>query len=386
MTFVAPLFLTSQWRRLIPTDWKIFSEAAKVMVHYATFHLPLEPDGFYKYNALQQLAYAGVVFCVAPLSFVTGLAMSPAIDNRFLWYPRLFGGRQRARSLHFLALCGYLAFLVPHVTMVVITGLRRNFNHIVLGTDDTGTTGLIVGLFGLGGIVVACWGAHFISWRKPRFLQMTFRRLLGPLQMHFVNRLRGRSRYTRADISPYFWPNGLLPTASEWENLGDLRRDGFRLAVHGLVENPVELTIDEMRALGKQEQITLHHCIQGWSGVAEWGGLPLARLIELVRPLPASRAVLFRSFGEGHYGGEYYDTLTMQNAMHPETLLAYEMNYEPLSDLHGAPLRLRVENQLGYKMVKWIRSIEFVASEKEAGKGYGGKNEDDEYYPIVANI
>ncbi len=96
--------------------------------------------------------------------------------------------------------------------------------------------------------------------------------------------------------------------------------------------------------------------------------------------------MVFRSYGDGHYGGSYYDTLTMQNALHPEALLAYEMNYEPLSDLHGAPLRLRVENQLGYKMVKWIREIEFVASEKEVGRGYGGKNEDDEYYPVVANI
>ena len=130
----------------------------------------------------------------------------------------------------------------------------------------------------------------------------------------------------------------------------------------------------------------MHHCIQGWSGVAQWGGLPLSRLIEMVRPLPEAGAVVFYSYGEGHYGGSYYDTLTMQNALHPETLLAYEMNDEPLSDLHGAPLRLRVENQLGYKMVKWIRAIEFVASEKDVGRGYGGKNEDDEYYPVVANI
>jgi len=96
--------------------------------------------------------------------------------------------------------------------------------------------------------------------------------------------------------------------------------------------------------------------------------------------------VVFRSFGEGHYGGEYYDTLTLENAAHPETMLAWEMNDNPLTDLHGAPLRLRAENQLGYKMVKWIKSVEFVHSEKEVGKGYGGKNEDDEYYPVVANI
>ena len=384
--FVALLFFTTQWRRLIPTDLQIFANAGKVMVHYATFHLPVEPDGFYRYNPLQQLAYAGVVFCIAPVSLLTGLAMSPAIDNRFLWYPRLFGGRQWARSIHFLALCGYAAFLVPHVTMVVITGLRQNMNHIVLGTDDAGPAGLWIGLAGLAGVVAACWVAHWISWRRPRLLQMAFRTVLGPMQRTVVNRLRSRSCYTRTDISPYFWPNGKLPDCAEWLALGDKRRQGFCLTVGGLVAQPLKLSIDDILALGKQEQITLHHCIQGWSGVAHWAGLPMARLIEMVRPLPEATAVVFHSFGDGHYGGEYYDTLTMQNALHPETLLAFEMNYEPLSDLHGAPLRLRVENQLGYKMVKWIRSIEFVASVKSVGQGYGGKNEDDEYYPVVANI
>jgi len=386
LTFVALLFFTSQWKRLLPTDPAIFVEAWKVMVHYATFHLPVEPDGFYKYNPLQQLAYAGVVFCVAPVSLLTGLAMSPAVDNRFLWYPKLFGGRQCARSIHFLALCGYAAFLVPHVTMVAITGLRQNMNHIVFGTDDTGAGGVIIGAIAIAGLIAACFGAHQISWRRPRWLQMTFRTVLGPLQRWITNRMPSKSRYTRADISPYFWPNGKLPNSAEWTELGPNRRDGFKLTVGGLVENPADLSIEDMRALGKQEQITLHHCIQGWSGVAAWGGLPIASLAKLVRPRPEARVVVFRSFGEGHYGGEYYDTLTLENATHPESILAYEMNYQPLSDLHGAPLRLRVENQLGFKMVKWIRSIEFVATEKDIGKGYGGKNEDDEYYPVVANI
>ena len=201
-----------------------------------------------------------------------------------------------------------------------------------------------------------------------------------------MNRLPSRRQYTRDDISPYFWPNGKLPHCPEWEGLGDLRRQGFKLKVSGLVENPVELGIDELENLGKREQITLHHCIQGWSGVAQWGGVTLRQLIDLVKPLPDAKVVVFRSFGEGHYGGEYYDTLTLENAAHPETMLAWEMNDHPLTDLHGAPLRLRAENQLGYKMVKWIKSVEFVHSEKEVGKGYGGKNEDDEYYPVVANI
>ena len=159
----------------------------------------------------------------------------------------------------------------------------------------------------------------------------------------------------------------------------------YRLKVYGLVENPVELSLDELRAMGKKTQITLHHCIQGWSGIAEWGGLPLAELVELVRPKPEARVAVFYSFGEGE-GGQYYDSHSMQNAMHPQTLLAYEMNFEPLKHLHGAPLRLRVENQLGFKMVKWIRAIEFVESHEDFGKGEGGYNEDHEYFGELANI
>lgn len=152
------------------------------------------------------------------------------------------------------------------------------------------------------------------------------------------------------------------------------------------MENPVELSLDALRAMSKQEQTTLHHCIQGWSGVAEWGGLPLTQPVELVRPQPAAKAVVFYSFGESLSGSPYYDTHSMANALHPQSLLAYEMNYETLSGVYGAPLRLRVENQLGYKMVKWIKAIEFVASEKEVGKGFGGTKEDEEYFDLVADI
>src|ERR1700687_4179980 len=133
------------------------------------------------------------------------------------------------------------------------------------------------------------------------------------------------------------------------------------------------------KAMAKKTQITLHHGSQGWSGIAAWSGLPLAELVKLVRPKPGVRAVVFYSFGEGGEGGQFYDSLSMQAAMHPQTLLAYEMTFEPLNLLHGAPLRLRVENQLGFKMVKWIQAIEFLESVTTIYKGEGGYNEDNEY-------
>lgn len=384
--YVALLANSGHWRRLVPTDVAAVTEAAKVFVHYATFHLPAEPNGFAAYNPLQQLAYAGVVFGLAPLSILTGLAMSPAIDNWAGWYPRLFGGRQAARSFHFLLLCGYLTFLATHVTMVAVTGLQKNLNHITLGTDDDSPAGLWVFLAGVAVIAAACAAAHWVSWHRPRWVQVGFRRLLGPLQRATLHRLPARVQCERHHISPYFWTNGKQPSCPEWKSLGSLRRDGYRLKVSGLVAVPGEFSIAELERLGKREQITLHHCIQGWTGVAQWGGVTVRQLMDVVQPLPMARIVVFRSFGEGHYGGEFYDTLTIENAGDPQTLLAWEMNDQPLPDRHGAPLRLRVENQLGYKMVKWIKSIEFVSSDTTLGKGYGGKNEDDEYYPVVADI
>ena len=101
---------------------------------------------------------------------------------------------------------------------------------------------------------------------------------------------------------------------------------------------------------------------------------------------------MFHSFGEGVEfttglaGGEYYDSLPLRTALHPQTLLAYEMNFQPLTPLHGAPLRLRVENQLGFKMVKWIRAVEFVATIRTIRKGEGGYAEDNEYFGELANI
>src|SRR6185312_14928418 len=121
-------------------------------------------------------------------------------------------------------------------------------------------------------------------------------------------------------VSPYFWVNGTVPTCPEWVGLAAAGFADYRLKVSGLVENPVELSLADLRALGTRTQVTLHHCIQGWSGVAEWGGVPVAALLALVRPTAAARAVVFYSFGEGGEGGEFYDSLSLENARHPQTL------------------------------------------------------------------
>jgi DMSO/TMAO reductase YedYZ molybdopterin-dependent catalytic subunit/thiosulfate reductase cytochrome b subunit len=386
LIFIPLLFITGQWERVVPTSWIVLPQAWNTFVHYAAFHFPPEPNGFYGYNALQQLAYFAAIFLFAPLSILTGAAMSPAMVNHFSWFPRFFGGRQGARSIHFLMMLSWVAFLIVHVTLVVLTGFKRNMNHIVLGTDNLRPLGMILGFAGIA-VVIATWvAAHYTSWKFPRLLQHLQKAVSQPLRLATLNRFSPSERYTKEQISPYFWPNGKRPERADWKQLSAGKFCEFRLKVGGLVERPVTLSLLEIQALGKDEHITMHHCIQGWSGIAQWKGIPMKTLIDLVKPKPSVKTVAFFSFGEGLYGGVYYDTQSLENVLKPECLLAYEMNGQPLPDEYGAPLRLRVENQLGYKMVKWIERIEFIESEKQVGKGEGGTNEDDEYFDELPNI
>ncbi|MDP4174082.1 MAG: molybdopterin-dependent oxidoreductase [Bacteroidota bacterium] len=386
LTFIFMLLYTPQWQRLVPTSWKILPDAWAVFTHYATFHLPPEPNGFYNYNALQQLSYFAVVFILAPLAILTGPSMSPAFTAGIKWYPRLPGNRQIGRSLHFLTMCGFVAFIILHVTMVAVTGLTRNMNHIVMGTDNTNPVGLYLGLVGILAVVGINALAYWAAWKHPRNIQHAAKAIVAPVTDFLFNQSAPIAEFKPEDISPFFWANGKVPTTEEWKAMaaGDFK--DYRLKVSGLVENKVNLTLNDLRTMKKKEQITLHHCIQGWSGIAEWGGVQLSELIKLVKPKPNAKAVVFYSFGEGGEGGQFYDSLSIQDALNSQTLLAYEMNYKPLNDLHGAPLRLRVENQLGFKMVKWIQSISFVEDIASVNMGEGGYNEDHEYFGEQANI
>lgn len=384
--FTVLLFYTNQWKRLVPVSWQIIPDSWNIFVHYATFHLPVEPNGFFHFNALQQISYFGVVFLLAPIAMLSGMSMSPAIENRFHWLPKLFGNRQGARSVHFLVMLAYLVFIIIHVALVVATGLTRNMNHITVNTDSAlSHSGLYIGsaiiLFTIGfGFL-----AHWISWQQPRSLQRTEAAINGTLWLNTINKLKPKLYYKQKDISPYFWVNGKMPVSEEWKKLATNQFKDFKLSIGGLVENPVELSLADLQRMGLEQNITMHHCIQGWSGIAEWGGLPIKSLIELVKPHPSVTAVVFYSFGEGLYGGTYYDTHTLDNCLKPESILAWEMNYQPLPEKYGAPLRLRVENQLGYKMVKWVCKIEFLSTHEHIGKGFGGKNEDDEYFDLLAD-
>src|ERR1022692_3750694 len=127
LVYVVMLLASPEWRRLIPTSWQIVPDAGRAMLDYLTLHVVVTPGA---YNALQQLSYAAVVFLLAPFSMATGVAMSPAVASRFPWYIKIFHGRQAARSLHFLALCTFIVFLIGHVTLVVLHGFRSEERRV----------------------------------------------------------------------------------------------------------------------------------------------------------------------------------------------------------------------------------------------------------------
>jgi len=377
VAFYTLLFTTGQWARLVPVDWSVFTNAVSTAIQYGSLHFPPN-KGWTQFNGLQILSYFIIVFIAAPLAFITGLLQAPAIAAKFgLGWGRI--NRQTARIVHFSFLVTFVGFIFIHTLMVWITGLLLNLNHITTGRNMPSWTGwwLYVGWMAI--VVAVWWAASPLTLRYPRVVQKTGKLLIGWAKA-LLESTDPRATYPEKAISPFFWPNGTLPTNHDYASLKDHQFRDYTLRVGGLVDNPVTLSYGQLKAMPKQEQVTQHYCIQGWSGVAKWGGVPMRDIVNLVQPSPDARFAVFYSFAEGGEGGVYYDAHKIEHMRHDLTILAYEMNGEPLNELHGAPLRLRNELELGFKQVKWIQSIEFVESFAQLGAGQGGYNEDHEFY------
>jgi DMSO/TMAO reductase YedYZ molybdopterin-dependent catalytic subunit len=185
--------------------------------------------------------------------------------------------------------------------------------------------------------------------------------------------------FAPADISPVFRGNGTTnPTTPLYRNLLARHFADWRLSVGGLVAQPFSATLAELRAMPARTQITRHDCVEGWSAIGKWKGVPLADLLDRAAPADNSRFVVFHCADELS-GAPYYESIDMQDAFHPQTIMAYELNDAPLLVANGAPLRLRVERQLGYKHAKYVMRIEVVASFAELAGGKGGYWEDRGY-------
>ena len=187
--------------------------------------------------------------------------------------------------------------------------------------------------------------------------------------------------FTEADLSPEFRGNGTEnPEDAEYQALAAHGFEDWKLVVDGLVQEPAALTLSELRAMPSRTQITRHDCVEGWSAIGKWTGVPLSHVLGLVRLQPDARYVVFHC-ADPMWGTpeKYYESIDLEDAMHPQTILAYELNGKTLPIKNGAPLRVRIERQLGYKMAKYIMRIEVVSTFENIGGGKGGYWEDRGY-------
>src|SRR5919199_2734063 len=188
------LFTSDEWQRLIPNSWSIVPQALHDMMLYASFHFP-PPD--HPYNAIQQLTYFVVVFFLGPFMIATGAAMSPAISARFPRYPKIFRGRQVARSLHFLGMIGFILFIIIHLTMVMAERFSENMGNIVLGhATSFGVAAGLFALFAIAVVIANVWATR-ISLRKPRLIQNTLDRVLVPALWILFHKAVSKQRLPR---------------------------------------------------------------------------------------------------------------------------------------------------------------------------------------------
>ena len=198
-----------------------------------------------------------------------------------------------------------------------------------------------------------------------------------------VQRLLGRGslarEFTRADITPAFKSNGTLnPPDADYQAMAATNFADWKLIVDGLVERPLALSLDQIKALPARTQITRHDCVEGWSCIGEWTGAKFGALMDLAGLKPtAKHIVLYCADTLG--GRKYYETLDVVDVHHPQTILAYAMNGAPLTIAHGAPLRLRAERYLGYKQAKYVMRLEAVDRYDHIAGGQGGFWEDRGY-------
>ena len=188
--------------------------------------------------------------------------------------------------------------------------------------------------------------------------------------------------FADSDRSPVFRSNGTAdPGTDDYHAMVANGFADYRLAVAGMVGQPKSFSLADLRALPNRTQVTRHDCVEGWSAIAKWKGVKLSAILDVVKPAPGARFVMFYCADPMEEDGTdyYYESIDLDDAYHPQTILAYEMNDAALPVANGAPLRLRVERQLGYKQAKYVTAIALVDSFGNVAGGKGGYWEDQGY-------
>ena len=192
--------------------------------------------------------------------------------------------------------------------------------------------------------------------------------------------------YSQADLSPIFRSNGTSnPGTPEYARQLAENFVNWRLAVDGLVARPLSIALATLRSIPHRVQITRHDCVEGWSAIGKWHGLELSRILDAAGLSTRAKYVVFHC--ADRFGDKpYYESIDLVDAFHPQTIIAWGMNDHLLTVPHGAPLRLRVERQLGYKSAKYVQRIQAVESLAHIEGGRGGYWEDNADYEWYAGI
>jgi DMSO/TMAO reductase YedYZ molybdopterin-dependent catalytic subunit len=180
--------------------------------------------------------------------------------------------------------------------------------------------------------------------------------------------------FSRDEISQNPFANEVDPLGDEFKRLQAASFVDWRVTVDGMAARPASFSLAEIRSFPSNTQITMNGCEEGWTYIAEWTGAPLSYILDRVGALPQVRYVVYRSIQP-----DWWESIDMADALHPQTLLAHRMNGTELPDPFGGPLRLRVPRQLGYKSVKYINHLTLTDNLKPFGKGLGGANPDGGY-------
>jgi DMSO/TMAO reductase YedYZ molybdopterin-dependent catalytic subunit len=213
----------------------------------------------------------------------------------------------------------------------------------------------------------------------PKLLE-TGEQLNRTAQRLLTSRKSMAQEFTEADLSPEFRSNGTdYPADPAYRALAANHFADWALRVDGLVNRPSDFSLARLRGMRSRTQITRHDCVEGWSAIGKWTGVPLSEVLAVVQPKAQARYVVFYCADVMDDGARYYESVDLDDAYHPQTILAYALNGRTLPIANGAPLRVRIERQLGYKMAKYVMRIELVETFKTVADGQGGYWEDRGY-------
>ena len=381
LVYVARGFAARHFRNLLPIrDQLTFRAIGRVIRSHVRFVRSNEAE-LATYNVLQRLSYTTVVFALIPSMLWTGLAMSPAVTSVFPFLVTALGGQQSARTVHFLVACTLVLFLAVHVAMVWLTGFGHRMRAMITGRGPTGAHAIAgnglsrralikAGLGSLAG--VGAFGVVFRVADRCGLIPANRRGIYGLSEtltyagQRLLTKLPSMVReFDRSQISTVAPVNGEAPTTAPYRQLMAGGFADWRLQIEGMVARPSSLSLAELKRFPSRSQITHQACEEGWSFIAEWTGVPLSSVLEYVGIHPDARYVFFFAFDT------VWDSIDMDDALHPQTLLAYAMNGPKLSPGHGAPLRLKIPRQLGYKNVKYLSRILVTDSANGIGDGLG---------------